>query len=58
MTKLYKKKRSPLSSELTSPKAKMNAMPSEMTIKFILGYAASYRTMESKTLPKVEFNLN
>jgi len=58
MINLYKKKKHPKNSKITSPEPKITAMPSEMTIKFILGYAAAYRTMESKLLPKIEFMLN
>lgn len=58
MINLYKKKNHPKKSKITSPEPKITAMPSEMTIKFILGYAAAYRTMESKLLPKIEFMLN
>lgn len=58
MNKIYKKKQPTPLFHPTSKPIKIDVMPGEMTLKFILGYAAAYRCVESKWLPKIEYVLN
>jgi len=56
MLKIYSKNtNSPLERTLT---IKTMALPSAYTIRVVLGYAAAYKTMESRVIPRYEMVLN
>lgn len=56
MLKIYSKNtNSPLDRTLT---IKTMVLPSAYTLKVVLGYAAAYRTLEGRVIPRYEMMLN